>query len=113
MLERIEKPWGYEIIWAKTDKYVGKILHIEEGKRLSLQFHHKKDETIHVHFGQIKFTFGDKICDLKEIVLNPGDSFHILPGQIHRMEALKTSDVYEVSTPELDDIERISDDFGR
>lgn len=113
---RVEKPWGYEIIWAKTDKYVGKVLHINEGEALSLQYHNHKDETILVKSGRIKVEYYWNYEDrTKMAVVNmcPGDVFHIQPGLCHRMIALQDADVIEVSTPELDDVVRIEDRYGR
>lgn len=107
----IEKPWGYEYIWAKTDNYVGKILHIETGKKLSLQYHKVKDETILVKSGILKLTIGQD--NPKIFYVSSGQSHHIEPGTIHRMEAVQECDVIEVSTPELDDVVRLEDDYGR
>ena len=104
----VDKPWGYELIWAETPKYVAKILHIDDGKRLSLQYHRIKDETIYVLSGTIKLTI-EQGC----VVLLPGQAWHIPPTEVHRMEALEDSDVMEVSTPELDDVVRLEDDYGR
>jgi quercetin dioxygenase-like cupin family protein len=109
---RIEKPWGHELIWAHTERYVGKILHIRKGHALSLQYHRKKDETIHLLAGRIELQTGDgSALDCR--VLEPGDSFHITPGLRHRMTALLDSDVLEASTPELDDVVRLEDRYGR
>ena len=109
---RVEKPWGYELIWAKTERYVGKILHIEPGHLLSLQYHEQKDETIHVHTGEIIFRV--KVDgQLTDIKMMPGDSYHITPHTVHQMEAVVASDLLEVSTPELDDVVRIEDRYGR
>ena len=106
---RIEKPWGYEFIWAKTDKYVGKILHINAGHKLSLQYHEVKDETIMVKSGKLDFHY-----DGHHFTLHEGESFHIKPGKIHRMSANDHDvEVIEVSTPELDDVVRLSDAYGR
>ena len=112
--QKIEKPWGHEEIWAKTDSYVGKILVINKGNRLSLQYHNKKEETIRILSGKMTFHFGNAENNVKEILLNPGDTFHIKPGLIHRFEA-KDDDVVlvEVSTTELDDVVRLKDDYNR
>ena len=107
------KPWGHEKIWARTDKYVGKILHIKSGHRLSLQYHVTKDETIHIQKGTLLLEHGISVDCLIKYSLNPGDSFHIEPGMIHRMSAVTDVDVYEVSTTELDDVVRLEDDYGR
>ena len=107
------KPWGHEKIWAKTDKYIGKILHINSGHRLSLQYHEFKDETIHVQNGTLLLEYGSDPDVLTKYSLNPGDSFHIKTGMIHRMSAVTDVDVYEVSTKELEDVVRLEDDYGR
>jgi len=109
----IKKPWGHEIIWAKTEKYVGKILFIEKGQKLSLQYHQKKEETITVSKGLLHFTYGSDTDNLMSHDMKPGDVFHIPTGLVHRMEALEDTEVYEVSTPELDDVVRLQDDYGR
>jgi len=111
-METIKKPWGYEQVWAHTEKYAGKILHIEKGKRLSLQYHAIKDETICVQSGKILLTI-ERDGGLVDIELEPGITIHISPKTVHRMEAIVDSDVLEVSTSELDDVVRIEDDFGR
>lgn len=110
---RIAKPWGYELIWAETGRYVGKILHIEKDQALSLQYHERKDETVHVLSGLLDFDHGDAGQPLQRTRLAPGDSFHITPGLRHRMSAVETCDVLEVSTPELDDVVRLEDRYGR
>ena len=115
-MERTEKPWGYEIIWAKTDKYVGKIIYIKEGHRLSRQYHESKEETIIVIEGGIILELGyggDE--DLISISLREGMSEHIPPGFVHRFCASLGSDakIIEVSTPELDDVVRLEDDYNR
>lgn len=110
---RVEKPWGYELIWAKTPKYVGKILHINKGHMLSLQYHKIKEESILVYSGLLKFLIEDDNGDMIEVVLNPGEAHHVPVGYKHRMIALEDCDVFEVSTPELDDVVRLSDAYGR
>lgn len=109
---RVEKPWGYELIWAHTNRYVGKLLHIKAGHRLSLQFHRVKDETIFVQKGQMRFVIEEDGA-LVERLLGPGDSYHIVPHTKHRMIAVTDCDVLEASTPELDDVVRIEDNYGR
>lgn len=109
---RVDKPWGYEIIWARTPKYVGKVLHINAGHRLSLQFHRVKDETVHVHSGQMKFVVEEN-GTMVEKILGPGESYHITPNTKHRMIAITDCDVLEASTPELDDVVRLEDNYGR
>ncbi len=109
---RVDKPWGHELIWASTDRYVGKILHIEPGHLLSLQFHERKDETIHVLRGEIIFRVKEK-GELVERRMGEGESYHVTPGTVHQMEAIESSDLLEVSTPELDDVVRLEDRYGR
>src|SRR5256885_12008485 len=101
--QRVEKPWGYELIWAHAERYVGKILHIKQGHALSLQYHRQKDETVHVLTGRMKFQTGATEEILEERVLGPGESFHIYPHLRHRMIAETDCDILEASTPELDD----------
>lgn len=110
---RVEKPWGYELIWAHTERYVGKILHIEAGQSLSLQFHQKKDETIYLLSGRMRFEFFRDGEAKQEIELSAGQSFHITTGLRHRMSAIETCEVAEASTPELDDVVRLEDRYGR
>jgi mannose-6-phosphate isomerase len=110
---RVDKPWGHELIWAHTDRYVGKILVIETGKRLSLQRHVIKDESIYVLSGRLNLTLEDDAGEVRVAELGPGDQRHIATGRIHRYEALERCEVLEVSTPELDDVVRLEDDFGR
>ncbi|HMF47043.1 MAG TPA: cupin domain-containing protein [Candidatus Saccharimonadales bacterium] len=108
----VNKPWGYEIIWAHTDRYVGKILHINKGESLSYQYHVVKDETIRLLSGALDL---DLECDGErgQLRLAPGESLHIVPGMKHRMIAVEDCDVLEVSTPELDDVVRLEDRYGR
>ncbi|MFN8543090.1 MAG: cupin domain-containing protein [Candidatus Binatia bacterium] len=110
---RVPKPWGHETIWARTDRYVGKILHVRQGHALSLQYHRVKDETIRVVTGLLDFAYGPTDTGLTTVRLGPGDTFHVPPGLRHRMTALEDTDVVEVSTPELDDVVRIEDRYGR
>ncbi len=110
---RVEKPWGYELIWGHTQKYVGKILHVEAGHALSLQFHEVKDETMYLLSGELEIELGDSEDDLRMHVLQPGESVHLPAGRRHRLTARATSDVLEVSTPELDDVVRLEDRYGR
>jgi len=115
-VDTVPKPWGYEKIWARTDRYVGKILHINAGCELSVQFHRKKDETIHLLSGEIVYRVARNAADeslLEDVRLRIGESFRITPGTIHQMVAVTDCDVLEVSTPELDDIVRLSDKYGR
>ena len=141
----VPKPWGHETIWAKTDRYVGKILHIKAGHALSVQYHNVKDETVLLLSGQMKYwvaldsraqsaetrgamatgphrTAGTgetpvaarhPIPDMTDVRLQVGDAFRITPGTIHYMEAITDCDILEVSTPELDDVVRLKDRYGR
>ncbi len=109
----ISKPWGHEIIFAHTKDYVGKILVIKAGHQLSLQFHKVKEETIYLRSGEMRFVIEDDQGTLTELTLQPGQSFHILPNRKHRMIAIQDCEVYEVSTPHLDDVVRLEDSYGR
>ncbi|MBI2060537.1 MAG: cupin domain-containing protein [Nitrospirae bacterium] len=110
---RVPKPWGHELIFARTRRYVGKVLHIRKGRRLSLQFHKKKDESILVVDGKLHLTYGRNPKRLATRVLKPGQTFHVTPRLIHRFRALETCSLFEVSTPELWDVVRLQDDYGR
>ena len=113
-ITRISKPWGYEKIWAQSERYVGKIIHINAGHELSVQYHNKKDETVYLLSGQIIYRVqrnGDEVLD--DVHLQVGESFRIIPGTIHQMVAVTDCEVLEVSTPEVDDIVRLSDKYGR
>jgi quercetin dioxygenase-like cupin family protein len=113
--QKVEKPWGHEIWWARTERYVGKILHVKAGESLSLQYHNVKDETILIQSGRMLFETkraGDS-GELQRIEMNPGDVFHITPGTVHRMTGLTDCDIVEVSTPELEDVVRLEDRYGR
>ncbi|MDH4348436.1 MAG: cupin [Gemmatimonadota bacterium] len=109
---RIEKPWGYELVWARTDRYVGKILHVKAGHVLSLQYHHKKDETMHVLRGELILRTRPRDL-LLERAFRAGESVHIPPPLVHQIEAVVDTDVLEASTPELDDLVRLEDRYGR
>ncbi len=108
----VPKPWGHETIWAHTDRYVGKILHINAGQALSVQYHDKKDETVHLLSGELiyRVKLGDQLEDMR---LKSGQSFRITPGTVHQMEAVTDCDVLEASTSELDDVVRLTDRYGR
>lgn len=110
---RVEKPWGHERIWAQTDRYVGKVLVIETGRRLSLQRHEVKDESILVISGRLRLSLEDDDGVVRVEELGPGDHRRVATGRIHRYEAIERCEVVEVSTPELDDVVRLEDDFGR
>jgi len=108
----VDKPWGHEIIWAHTDRYVGKLIHIKAGQALSRQYHNRKDETVHLLRGELiyRVQMGDLLEDMH---LVRGESFRIVPGTIHEMEAITDCDVLEASTSDLDDVVRIADRYGR
>jgi len=110
---RVDKPWGHELIWAEASKYVGKILHIEAGQQTSFQYHVKKEETIHLLRGVLTFEYQDESGQRLQRRVDPGETIHIPPGFRHRMKAVETCDVLEVSTPELDDVVRVEDTYGR
>lgn len=113
-VRHVPKPWGHETIWAHTDRYVGKILHITAGQALSVQYHERKDETVYLLRGEMKYWVqlpGE--TELHDQRLTTGQSFRITPGTIHYMEAITDCDVLEASTPELDDVVRIKDRYGR
>lgn len=109
---RVAKPWGYEIIWARTDRYVGKILHVDAGHVLSLQYHNQKDESIYVLYGEIvlRLREGETLIERR---LAEGEAFHIQPKVVHQFEAVVDSDLLEASTPEIDDVVRLQDRYGR
>lgn len=111
-MRRVDKPWGYELVWAETDRYVGKVLHIVAGQKLSRQYHNKKDETFFIQSGVMDLEIGQG-ADTKTIRMNVQDTFHCVPKTIHRMVAVTDVDVLEVSTPELDDVVRLEDAYGR
>ena len=111
-IRHVPKPWGYELIFAKTDRYVGKILHVNRGESLSLQYHEVKEETILLWSGRLLFeveTDGRLVG--REML--PGERAHIRPPTVHRMTAIEDSDIFEVSTPELHDVVRLEDRYGR
>jgi len=109
----VEKPWGHELIWAETDLYVGKVLHVSAGEALSVQAHRVKDETLHLLSGAIRLEVGEGPEDLKDVHLGIGESFRVRPGMVHRIVALTDADVLEASTPHLDDVVRFRDRYGR
>jgi len=110
MNQRIDKPWGFEIIWALTDNYAAKLLHINAGYQLSKQYHQVKEESLYV----LKGALYNYDADNKITRINPGESFHVSPHQVHRFGApMGTVEVIEVSTPHLDDVVRLADDYGR
>ena len=112
MVTHVPKPWGYEKIWAHTAQYVGKILHINAGEALSVQYHNVKDETVYLLAGELVYRVWEH-DQPRDIELKVGESFHVTPGTIHQMEAITDCDILEVSTAHLDDVVRIKDRYGR
>lgn len=112
-MKTVEKPWGSELWWAVTDRYVGKILRIKAGEALSLQYHRQKDETVMVLTGKMKFEYFAEGQEPQVKMLGPREPFHVTPGLRHRMIAVEDTEVLEVSTTELDDVVRLEDRYGR
>ena len=112
MVTTVPKPWGYELIWAHTDRYVGKILHINAGHELSVQYHTRKDETVYLLSGELIYRVHDGER-LRDVSLRVGESYRITPGTVHQMVAVTDCNVLEASTPDLDDVVRLSDRYGR
>jgi mannose-6-phosphate isomerase len=113
-VRRVEKPWGHELIWAQTDVYVGKVLFVKAGQALSLQFHREKDESWLVHSGRARLELGDAgESVLLEEIVGPGAAFHYAPGTVHRVTALEDTTILEVSTPQIEDVVRLEDAYGR
>ena len=111
---KVEKPWGHELIWAEAEQYVGKVLFVKAGESLSLQFHRRKDESWLIHAGRAKVELGSAgEALLDEEVVGPGSAFRFRPGTVHRVTALEDTTILEVSTPELDDVVRLEDRYGR
>ncbi len=110
-MRRIDKPWGFEIVWAETANYVGKILHINAGHKLSRQYHHFKEETFLIKNGEMILEIGYPVEE--SIIMTVGKTYHCPPTTIHRMIAVTDVDIIEVSTPQLDDVVRLQDDYGR
>jgi mannose-6-phosphate isomerase len=110
---RVDKPWGHELRWGVTDRYAGKVLHIKKGEALSLQYHERKDEFLYVVEGAIEIELGGADGALTRHRMQAGDTLHITPGSRHRMTAVEDTDIFEVSTPELDDVVRLEDRYGR
>ncbi len=109
----ITKPWGYEILFALTDQYVGKIIHVNKGEKLSLQYHDEKDETSYLQSGKMLLTQGASVDELTVREILPKTCWRNTPKMIHTIEALEDSDVFEVSTPQINDVVRLSDNYGR
>ena len=110
---RVEKPWGWELIWADTDRYAGKLLFVRARRALSLQYHERKDEAWYVQDGHAALELGAVGGELTEQEIGPGDCFHFAPGTVHRLRALEDTTIVEVSTADLDDVVRLADDYGR
>ncbi len=111
-VSRVDKPWGYELRFVRTDRYAGKVLFIKAGAQLSLQYHEKKDEAFFVQSGTLDLVLG-RDADQKVVRMQPGESHHITPHTVHRFRAVTDTLLFEVSTPELEDVVRIEDDYGR
>ena len=111
---RVEKPWGWELVWALTDNYAGKLLFVRAGQALSLQYHERKDESWYVQEGRASLELGQVQSSEREArEIERGDCFHFPPGTVHRLRALEDTLIVEVSTPDLDDVVRLADDYGR
>ena len=113
MVKRIEKPWGYELLWAHTNQYVGKVLFVKAGESLSLQYHKVKEETMFLESGEILLESGPDENNLKPVPFPVGTAFHIPPGTLHRITAKTDCRIFEVSTNHLDDVVRLKDRYGR
>ena len=111
-MRRVAKPWGYELVFAENERYAGKILHLDPGHSLSLQYHERKDETLYVLSGEVRLLV-EEDGHMVERVLTPGETYRICPGVRHRMSATAPADLVEVSSPELDDVVRLEDAYGR
>jgi len=112
-VRRVEKPWGYELHYALTDVYCGKVLAVLAGEQLSLQYHETKDETIYLHQGRAELETGTVGGELTVEIVDPGRSFHLPPGTVHRLRALEDCLFLETSTPQLEDVVRLEDRYGR
>jgi mannose-6-phosphate isomerase len=110
---RVEKPWGWELVWAETEAYVGKLLFVRAGHALSLQYHREKDEAWLVHEGRASLELGRLDGPLETLEIGPGDAFRYRPGTVHRVTALEDTLILEVSTPRIDDVVRLEDQYGR
>jgi mannose-6-phosphate isomerase len=110
---RVEKPWGYELIWAVSEDYVGKVLFVRAGQALSLQYHEQKDESWLVQHGRASLELGLVGGELERLEITAGDAFRYRPGTVHRISAIEDTTILEVSTPHLDDVVRLDDRYGR
>jgi mannose-6-phosphate isomerase len=110
---RVDKPWGYELRWAITDRYLGKVIHVDRGQALSLQYHVQKDEAIYILRGELDLVLEDDQGELQTHRMSAGMSAHVKPGRKHRFQAVDDVDILEVSSPEIDDVVRLEDRYGR
>lgn len=110
---KTEKPWGYELLFALTPKYAGKVIFVKKGHRLSLQYHEKKDETLYIYEGKASLDIDAGDGRMISRVVQPGESILVPPFTKHRLEAIEDTTLLEASTPELDDVVRVEDDYGR
>ena len=111
--QKTEKPWGYELLWARTSRYAGKLIFVRKGHRLSLQYHEKKDESLYIHEGKVLLEIEGSDGRMESAILQPGQCRRIPPGTRHRLQAIEDTTIFEVSTPELEDVRRLEDDYGR
>jgi mannose-6-phosphate isomerase len=111
--ERVDKPWGHELRWAVTDRYIGKLIHVKKGHQLSLQYHVQKDETIFIVSGLLDLVLEDAAGELNVHRMTPGMTARIRPGRRHRFIGVEDTDLFEVSSPEVDDVVRLEDSYGR
>lgn len=109
----MDKPWGYEIRWAATDRYLGKVLHVNKGHALSLQYHERKDEWLLLNAGLVDLELGALDGELQKVRMHAGDSVHVPPYTRHRITAVEDATIFEVSTSEMDDVVRLEDRYGR
>lgn len=112
-MKRVDKPWGHEIWWSVTEKYAGKILFVKKGHSLSYQYHEVKDESMYLRSGRMEVELEEGDKPVKKFTLSPGEAIRILPLTRHKMTAVEDSEIFEVSTPEVDDIVRLGDEYGR
>lgn len=112
-IKKTDKPWGHELLFVHTGHYAGKLLYIKQGHRLSHQYHMKKDEAFYLHTGKAQVDLETAAGEKSRVILEPGDALHLVPGIRHRTTAIEDTVIFEVSTAELDDVVRLSDDYGR
>lgn len=110
---RVDKPWGHELRWAVTDRYLGKLIHVDRGHQLSLQYHEQKDESIFIASGVVDLLLEDESGEVHVHRLTPGMAARVRPGRRHRFIGVEDSDIVEVSSPEIDDVVRLEDSYGR